>query len=44
MAARQIGGAALESGDNCLIDIDLGDAPLFDGCLIGAGPDPEGWT
>jgi hypothetical protein len=44
MAARQIAGAAREIGDICLIDKDFRDATLFDGCLIGAGPDPEGWT
>jgi len=44
MAARQIGGAALASRDNWLIDMHCFDVPLFDGCLIGAGADPEGWT
>lgn len=44
MAARQTGDATPERVDNQLIDMPFCDGPLFDGCLIGAGADPEGWT
>jgi len=44
MAARQIGDATPQIGDNSLIGIGFFDRPLFDGCLIGARPDSERWT
>lgn len=44
MAARQIGDATPGIGDNYLIYMIYFGVPLFDGCLIGAGADPEGWT